>query len=225
MTSSQRAIDESVESILEKAEDVAENRLSFGDETAVVLFGSLEKNLQVMMKTYAANNAQDAALAAISGKVSNDTTPVELQAAFTALVAERASTLDEENYEPLKKLRKIIRDSDRASRGGAGPSGSGDADDEELGEDGFAMTQMARSTKCVLLQLEMETSGELRPMMAPCGHVFSFKGIIDHCKKAARGAPAACPMAGCTRKYKASELVEAKDVIKEIKKKQLGNLN
>ena len=80
------------------------------------------------------------------------------------------------------------------------------------------MTQAARSTRCILLQVEMTETGELRPMKAPCGHAFSHKGITGLFAKKPRGHVLACPQAGCSRSFTLSQLVDDKDLARAIKK-------
>ena len=110
-------------------------------------------------------------------------------------------------------MRRIARNAEEG--GGAGPSGAGaDADVEE---DGFAMTQVERSTKCPLLQVEMTEKGELRPVRAPCKHVFSFKGISDYLRGKRGGV--ACPVMGCGGgNIQLTQLVDDKEMVKLIRR-------
>ena len=208
---SRKALDEATSSILSKAEEMSENGPSLGAETLKGLFGKLEGSMRKAMHAAAAHTAQEKALA--SFKVAPDASPAEVKTAFLSAVeeAKRAAGDLEEGFEPLAKLRKIVR-SASVSRG-AGPSGVTD----DLDEEDLVMTQASRSTKCPLLQMEMEATGDMRPMKAPCGHTFSFKGINAQLGKK-RGAPAACPQSGCNRSFTLSDLVEDKALCKEIKK-------
>lgn len=204
------AINEGVRPVLDKAESLKEDCDALGAEATERLFGSLEKSLRVFAKADAVLKAQDKALSSIASKLPADASPADVQAAFTVAVTE--ATVDDEEelargYEPLAKMRKLARDV-----AGAGASSSQAADNDELGEDGFALTQEARSTKCCLLQVEMQAAGELRPMRAPCGHCFSHKAISAHCAKQRGKQPAVCPQAGCERKFTLDQLAEDKEV-------------
>ena len=218
----QQALSACVEMVMNKAEDLAENRQAYGEDAAQKLFNSLEGTLRTIMHADAKHKAHVAALGGVAAKIGNDASTADVRAAFADSVADAAAADDEvleRGYEPLKKLRKIVRDSDvAAGHGGAGPSGAGGSadDDDALGEDGFAMTQAARSTKCPLLQLEMTATGELRPVKAPCGHTFSFKGISGFAKgkKSVK-----CPQAGCNQSWSLAQLVDDKELIKELKKR------
>lgn len=214
-----KVISETVDSILLQADSVVDNRALYGPAAAQELFASCEDNLKRLMWQNAEQEAQEGALRAIAGRLTADSTPADVERTLAALVEEQKETDEAKlcaGFEPLRKLRKMIAESDAAT-GGAGSSRAGGADEDDLGEDGFAMTQMARSFKCPLLQVDMASSGELRPIMAPrCGHTWSHKGITDHFKKK-RGA-IDCPTVGCTEKITASALVDNKALAKEIKK-------
>ena len=215
------ALDENAQAILAKAEEIAEHRrVSCGDGTPN-LFVSLEESLRVLMKARASHKAQEAALGNFSDRLADDATPTDVRAAFTSAVAAETTANDaealERSDEPLRKLRKIVHDSDAASaRGGGGPSSA--AHDDALEEDGFAMTQTARSTRCVLTQMEMTATGPMRPVLAPCSHVFSYKGISEMLKKAPRGQPMPCPQAGCGRSFTLAQLEDDRALAKEIRK-------
>ena len=84
----QRCLDETVDRIIEKAETIAENRPSFGDEATRKLFAALESSLRVAMKSGGALKAQEAALGAVAGKLAHDAAPGDVQQAFNAAVAD-----------------------------------------------------------------------------------------------------------------------------------------
>lgn len=227
-TSGQRVLDESAASFLEKAEDIlGENCAVYGDETTQAVFSKFEASLRTLMKAGAMHKAQEAALSAVASKIDENASPADVQAAFSAALKQAKEATDEaaleENYEPLKKLRKL-RDSSRArGGGGAGPSGTAADDDDVLGEDGVMMTQEQRPTKCVLLQVEMASSGELRPVKAPCGHCFSYKGIKEFFGRKAGAQP--CPVMGCNRSFTFSQVVDDKEMIKLLKAKERQRLD
>jgi len=216
-----KAITENVDSIFIQADSIAENRALYGP-VAEELFASCEDSLKRLMRQNAQQMAQEGALRAIAGQLAADATPAEVERAMTALVEEQTEADEAKlcaGFEPLAKLRRLIADSDAAAgaNGEAGSSRGGGADEDDLGEDGFAMTQAASSTKCPLLQVEMTSSGELRPIMAPrCRHTWSHKGITNFLKNK-RGA-VACPTVGCTETITASTLTDNKSLAKEIKK-------
>lgn len=229
--------------IVDQAEAIAENRLAFGDKAAKELFTECEQNLLALMRAQAGHKALGDALNTVHTRVSADSSPQDVQAAFDAAHAE-CSAADanamEESFEPLTKVRKIMAASNAKASGGAGPS----ADADDLEDDGFTMTQVrarptlapgrthahsrtaallgrnanqpaspylclqvARSTKCPLMQVEMTATGELRPMKAPCGHTWSYKAIHDYLGKKKGVAP--CPVAGCGKSISISERAAA----------------
>lgn len=92
----------------------------------------------------------------------------------------------------LREVRAYLRGE------GAVGEGSGAADEEE--EDVVMTQQVAINTKCPVLQVEMEASGDLRPMThagCPAACVFSHRGISDYLRDMARKKlPAQCPVSG-----------------------------
>jgi len=214
------AMNDSAEVIIGYAEKVAENAAIYGDKTSE-LFAKCEASLRVLMKASAQCKGQDDALVECVNRVQDDASPDDVKKAFTAAVTELTSADElalEERYAPLAKLRKIVADSDvSASRasGGAGPSGTA-GDDDDLGEDGIAMTQAVRSTRCPLMQVEMTSTGELRPMKPPCCNTsFSYKAIADFLKGK---STITCPKSGCTAKFGMAQLKDDKELAKIIKK-------
>jgi hypothetical protein len=227
-----RAVTEATEEILSTAEAIIENAGIHGDK-AVGLLKKCEDQMRTLVKANAQNRGHRAALPALSSRVAADASPDDVRKAFLAATKELTQSDDgalEESFEPLTKLRKLVRESGvGAARGrggagsGAGPSGAsreGD-DDDELGDDGMVMTQAQRSTRCPLLQMDMTATGELRPMKTPCGHCFSHKGIADLLK---RKSSVACPQAGCKAPaFSMGQLVDDKDMVKQIKKSLARN--
>ena len=215
---SQHALDEAVATILNKAEDLAENRLSFSEEAVQNLFTSLEGSLRVLMKAGDVHKAHEKALSNLASNIGDETTPSEVKATFKRTVDEGMTTSDEaleREYEPLKKLKKFKMLADSNASGGAGPSGAGA--DDDLGDDGIAMTQVKRATNCPILYKPFSDSGDMRPVKASCGHVFSYKGIKDFL--AGKRCPVACPQQGCARQIRGlSDFADDKDFIKELKK-------
>jgi hypothetical protein len=210
-TQTGKALDEGANLVIDQAEQIAENIASFGDG-ARELFDACERTMLLYVKASSEHKGHQAALRSFPDKVESDASPATVQKAFVAEVRESATDVIED-YEPLRKLRKIVKD---ALDSGPGPSYAGD--DDDLGEDGFSMTQAARSTKCPLLQLEMEATGELRPMRAPCGHVWSHKGITQFLRSK-RGA-VECPTAGCSQIVSINALVDDKELAKQIRQKR-----
>ena len=224
-TASSQALATTLECLLNKAEDLVENRQSYSDEAAQSLFASVERNLRVLMKADNAHQAQEKALAAITTKIGAESSPAEVQAAFKAAVDENASASEEEHersYPPLKKLRTLRAAADSKASGGAGSSGAG-VDDDDLGEDGFAVTQQVRATKCSLLILDFTASGDLRPVVGPCGHMFSYKGISQHLGK--KKGQSQCPEFGCNRMITLGDFVDHKEYIKELKKREARDVD
>ena len=216
-----RMIDETYNILHDKADNVAENRGAFGEPASKQLFASIETNLTKLMRASAKHAAVEKALQQIGGTIADDASPRDVQKAFTEAVAaaeKQEATALETSSEPLKKLRKIVKDSDKsagAGSSGAGPSGANDEDDD-LGEDGFAMTQATRTTKCPISMVEMTSSGDTRPVKGPCGHCFAFNAIKDSLRRSGN----VCPQAGCNKSLTMGQLVDDKELIKEIKKKE-----
>ena len=191
------SVNESTDQIIETAEMISENVEIYGDK-AKELFRKCEEQMKQLVEANALSKAQDAALNSIHTRVSADASPDDVRKAFLSAAAETTQHRNEESFEPLTKLRKIMHDagvtSARAGSSGAGPSGAGANDDDELDDEGMVMTQAQRSTRCPLLQVEMTATGELRPVKAPCGHCFSFKGISSLLKNK---SSISCPQSGC----------------------------
>ena len=173
--------------------------------------------MKVVVKADAEQRAQFEALDVMPDRVTDSSTPAEVQSLYTKALRERTESNDEAAADapPLKRLREVIAKCEgRAGDGdGAGPSV---AEEDELGEDGFAMTQETVSFKCPLYQVEMTEQGDYRPMRGSCGHVFSWKGVTEAFKRSKNGMP--CPMSGCSATLTLKALVEAKDVAKQIKR-------
>ena len=70
-----KALDADAQGILDKAEDVAENRKAFGEEVTTILFATLESSLRTVMKANALHKAQDAALASVPRGLSAQASP------------------------------------------------------------------------------------------------------------------------------------------------------
>lgn len=166
----------------------------------------------------AEHRAQHEALNGLASSLAPDASPEDVYSAYMAAAKSKlAESSKEEVYAscgPLKQLRHLMaKATDMPSGGDGGPSGG--SVDRDLDDEGFAMTQSSISLKCPLLQIDMEESGELRPMRTPCGHVFSYSGLKSTCE---RKKKVKCPMMGCEAIYTMAELTEAKDVVQQIRR-------
>ena len=201
--------------ITEWAEESTEHAKHYDKQVLQETFVAYEKMLQKVHEADAKYNHVQEVLRGFADQMPPDASPKDVYNAFIGAVRERsaeASAATEHSYEPLQKLRKIMKE---AESGGAGPSGASGA--AELDDDGFAMTQAERSTKCPLLQVEMTEKGDHRPMRAPCSHVFSFKGINDYLRGKRGGA--ACPVMGCQgSNITMARLVDDKEMVKLIRR-------
>jgi len=202
--------------IIDQASDIAEKRSAYGDEAVRELFASCEASMRVQIQAAAEHKAQYAALNNLSALISENSSPQAVQDAFAKAVTEQQTGSDEENFAQakLKELRDIIDKSERSATG-AGPSDRNDDADMD-DEEGFTMTQSTSSHKCPLLQVQMEATGDLRPVRCECNHVFSYKGLTEYLKQ--KKGTAACPISGCSKMLNNKQLREAKDIAKEIKK-------
>ena len=211
-----KALSDSYEIILNQARDLVDKRENLGTEAMVEMLGACEENMKLLVRASSERDATFQALTVLPTRITNDTAPADVRKAYAHAVAEVIAAEDEQlfgRHKELAELRKIIADAERASSSGAGPSQPA-ADDMDLGEDGFAMTQELRSLKCQLTFVPMTEKGENRPMKGPCGHVFSFKGL----QQTLKGKKDKCPQAGCQSMVTIGDFVDAKDVVKEIKK-------
>lgn len=150
---------------------------------------------------------------------------MEVKTAYVSAVRKRTEKLCDgaavEDSADMKKLRTIIAEAMRTEGGASG------AVEDDLGADGFEMTQATRSYKCAILQIDMAEKGELRPMrQARCAQmacVFSHTGIKQHLEKEARrlgrgkGGKCECPTFSCSNKYNFAEMADDKEVAKEIR--------
>ena len=68
-------LDTDAEAILNKAEDVAENRKACGEEVTNKLFATLESSLRTIMKASALHQAQDTALVSLPRGLIRATSP------------------------------------------------------------------------------------------------------------------------------------------------------
>ena len=67
---------------------------------------------------------------------------------------------------------------------------------QEDDDDPVVVDVKSTSTKCPIMQREMEPVGDWAPMCAPCGHVMSFYGATMYLNE----TPKPCPIAGCVNK-------------------------
>eukprot|EP00322_Chrysochromulina_rotalis_P010828 CAMPEP_0115854384 /NCGR_PEP_ID=MMETSP0287-20121206/13997_1 /TAXON_ID=412157 /ORGANISM="Chrysochromulina rotalis, Strain UIO044" /LENGTH=243 /DNA_ID=CAMNT_0003308501 /DNA_START=32 /DNA_END=763 /DNA_ORIENTATION=- len=214
-------LSESVNMIKMQTEAILEKRATYGDEVTHKLLNGCEANVQVLIQAEAELLAQRKALQEIPANISNDTPPQEIQRSYVDTT--RTFAKEEAEQCPianeLRELRSTIAKAQ--STGGAGSSGQ-QADDGDLGADGFAMTQETRSTKCPLLCIEMDAAGDNRPMKSTkCVHVFSFKGIENHLKRA-KGTALKCPYAGCQTMVTIRDFVDDKALARDIKRQVLA---
>lgn len=203
----QKTLDDDYDIILDQAKEIVEKRSVYGEEATRELLKSCEETMRLLVQAQAQHKAQFQALQVVPTRLSNSSSPADVEKAYASATAELISSEEEQsNNEKYKRLREII---DKAE--GCSDAGPSQADD--MGDDGFAMTQATRSLKCDLLVVEMTLTGEHRPMKGPCGHVFSYKGLQGTLKNKTMK----CPKMGCNQQVCFSDFVEAKDVIKEIK--------
>ncbi len=72
-----------------------------------------------------------------------------------------------------------------------------------MADDGSIITGVTHSQICPILQMQMRSIGQMRPMISPCGHVISFNGMfaylycpnVDVRDLSAQAKP--FPIAGC----------------------------
>lgn len=195
---------------------VCDARADLGDEAATEMLASCEASLRILLATQHEHESQHEVLAGLSRDLPDETSSDEVLQRFARGMKSKGvgkTRADDDAlfaHAPcLKELRRHISGGD-----GAGPSGG-----DDLGEDDIQMTQAARTHfKCPLLQAEMTERGPMRPMRsAVCtsaGCVWSHKGITDYLKKATK----ACPSTGCSSRIAAGDLVEDRDIAKEIRK-------
>jgi len=208
----QQTLDDDREIILDQAREILEKRASYGEEATRELLKSCEENMKLIVRAEAHHKAQFRALQVVPTRVTNGSSPEDVQKVYACATIELVSPDEEQsNDEKLMRLREIIDQAERP--GGSGGAGPSQADDMDLGDDGFTMTQATRSLKCELLVVDMTPTGELRPMKGPCGHVFSFKGL----QMTLKNKQVKCPKMGCNQQVRLTDFVDAKDVVKEIK--------
>ena len=204
--------------IIDTANEILEKKAMYGEEAARELLNACEENMKVLIKADAHQRAQRKALETLHTRITNSASPEDVQKAFGSATTE--ATAEEEqsgSCDHLRELRSIIARALRADDNGAGPSGE-HPDDMDLGEDGFAMTQTTRSTKCSLLVREFEPTGEFRPMKGKkCGHTFSYKGLQS--LFASKKGPQKCPMMGCNASYSSlADFEEDKALATQLKR-------
>ena len=208
----QQQLTESVTMILDQAREIVEKRSSYGEEATTELLSACEESMKSLVQTGAKQRAMFQALQTVSNRAADDWSPQDVQKAYESAATEEVPTGESlySTAEPFMQLREIITGADGASGSGVGLS---QAAGEDLGEEGFSMTQAKRSLKCTLTFQDMQPTGELRPMKGPCGHVFSFKGL----QMTLKNKTMKCPQMGCNRQVSLHEFVDAKDVVKEIR--------
>ena len=217
--------------IIDQAQHVADNREHFGEDAAAKLFVACEENMRAYLRGHREQSAMYDALTDVSSSVNNDMSAANVRAAFLTTVKEQSTKNSDEqalldSSKEYRALKKIIETSNEASGHGsaAGPSGS-TAEDMQVEEEGFTMTQATRSTKCPLLQVEMTEKGDLRPMRAgDCQHVFSWKALQESLK-GGRNRTMKCPIPGCQAVLSLANLKDAKDVAREIRLREHGALD
>ena len=221
-----------LEFIIAHAQDVADSREHFGEDATAKLFLACEENMRAYLRGSTEQHAIHDALSDISTRVNRDMPAADVKAAFLTSVKERSAKSSDEQAlldgsKEYRRLKVIIEKSNQEASGhgsAAGPSGS-TAEDMQVEEEGFAMTQTTRSTKCPLLQVEMTEKGELRPMRAGCPHVFSWKGLQESLK-GGRNRTMKCPIPGCQAVLSLANLTEDKETAREIRRRvSYGELN
>ena len=201
--------------LLGQAEQIHQDRAELGEAVARKLLEKCVENTRSLLNVEAQQKGHKRSLERLGGELPEGVRPDELQRHFSDSLKRHAFASGDtfEERPEMARLRSLVEGRDDAEEGG------GDEDD-------VVMTQQTNAnTKCPILQVEMASVGELRPMMPKpdSGHTaaccFSFKGITEHLKKAG-GRPMQCPQAGCNGQISKGILVDAKDVVRRIREKE-----
>lgn len=202
--------------LLEQASQIHQDRAELGEAATRKLLEKCVENTRSLLKVETQQKGHKRSLEKLGAELPEGVRPEELQRHLSDSLKRHASaSVDSHEERPeMARLRALIdgRD-DEAEEGG------GDEDD-------VVMTQQTTAnTKCPILQVEMTSSGELRPMMPrpDSGHTaaccFSFKGIMHELKKA-RGGVMQCPQSGCSAQISKNALVDAKDMVRRVREKE-----
>jgi len=140
-----------------------------------------------------------------------------VKAGFEASYRKRVSAAEQRSYAAAPEVRKLRRLREGAASSGAADGGADDDDDDVV------MTQQQIiNFKCPVLQVDMEPSGEMRPVFSTaCAGkcVFSHCGIHGLLK---RKQSIKCPNAACpNNELKASDLKESKEMVRALNKRAM----
>jgi rubrerythrin len=129
----QKTLDDDYDIILDQAKEIVEKRSVYGEEATRELLKSCEETMRLLVQAQAQHKAQFQALQVVPTRLSNSSSPADVEKAYASATAELISSEEEQsNNEKYKRLREII---DKAE--GCSDAGPSQADD--MGDDGFAI--------------------------------------------------------------------------------------
>lgn len=203
--------------LLDQASQIHTDRTELGEAVTRKLLERCVENTRSLLKVEAQQKGHKRSLEKLGGELPEGVRPEELQRHFSESLKRHASASSTDSFEErpeMARLRALLEGRDDEAEEGGGD------------EDDVVMTQQTNAnTKCPILQVEMTSGGELRPVMPrpDSGHTaaccFSFKGITHELKKARNGMMQ-CPQTGCNAQISKSQLVDSKDMVRRIREKE-----